>query len=279
VAVVVLGLLAAVLYGVGDFVGALASRRSNPVTVLLRAYPVGAVLITLLVPFFPGQATGHVVVFGMLGGMVGMVGVMLMYTLMAVAPMNIISPITAVLAAMVPVVFGVLVGERPQVAAWLGILLGLVAITLVSRTTDDHPHGRLARRMLIMAFLSGVGFGGYFIFLARAGHGSGLWPLVISRYTAFVLIAGIAIRRGVFTLIRNRTTLALAVLSGICDAGANMSFLLASRHGLLSLASVLTSLYPAATVILAMTFLHEHASKVQRIGLALAAASVVLITV
>jgi drug/metabolite transporter (DMT)-like permease len=275
---VVLGLLAAITYGVGDFAGGVASRRRDAVTVLLYSYPIGAVLMLSLLPLFPGTVTNRVVMFGVLGGAAGLVGVIVMYTLMTVAPMNVISPVTAVLAAIVPVVVGVVIGERPHVAAWLGIAVGLVAVVLVSRTRDDHPHGRVAARTIALATLSGLGFGAYFVLLARAGHSSGLWPLVISRVSSAALIVPIALQRGGFGEIRGRT-LAITVLAGVCDASANMFFLLASRHGLLSLASVLTSLYPAFTVLLAMGLLHEHATHTQRVGLALAGASVVLITI
>jgi drug/metabolite transporter (DMT)-like permease len=196
---------------------------------------------------------------------------------MVIAPMNVISPVTAVLAAIVPVIFGVLVGERPHLIAWFGIAIGIAAVLLVSRTTEDHPHGKIAMRVLALAFVAGLGFGFYFIFLARAGNDSGLWPLVISRIASALLIVPLAQRRHAITAIRGRM-LAITVLAGACDALANMFFLLASRHGLLSLASVLTSLYPAVTVILAVGLLHEHTSKVQRAGLGLAAASIVLIT-
>ena len=274
----ILGLLAAAFYGVGDFVGGLASRQRSAVNVLLFSYPVGAVLMLLMLPAFPGHLNARVVVFGVAGGLCGLIGVMVMYSLMAVAPMNVISPVTAVLAAIVPVVFGVLVGERPRLAAWFGIALGLLAVILVSRTTEDHPHGRIAARVLALAFLAGVGFGFYFIFLARAGHDSGLWPLVVSRVAAAAAIVPVAMSRRATAPFHGRL-LRIVLLAGACDALANMFFLLASRHGLLSLASVLTSLYPAVTVILAVGLLHEHTSRVQRTGLALAAASIVLITV
>lgn len=276
--VVLLGLAAAITYGIGDFVGAFASRRHSAVTVLLYSYPVGAVLMAGILPFFPGAVTGRTVAFGVAGGLAGLVGVVIMYGLMVVAPMNVISPVTAVLAAIVPVGFGVVVGERPHLAAWFGILLGIGAVVLVSRTTGEHPHGRIATRVLALAFVSGLGFGFYFIFLARAGDDSGLWPLVISRLASAGLIVPIAWQRRAFAPIRGRM-LALTMTAGVFDAGANMFFLLATRHGLLSLASVLTSLYPAVTVMLAVGLLHEHASKVQRIGLGLAAAAIVLITV
>lgn len=276
--VVVLGLAAAIAYGLGDFVGAFASRRHSAVTVLLHSYPVGAVLMLVMLPAFPGSVDGRVVVFGVAGGIAGLVGVVIMYELMVIAPMNVISPVTAVLAAIVPVIFGVLVGERPHLIAWFGIAIGIAAVLLVSRTTEDHPHGKIALRVLALAFVAGLGFGFYFIFLARAGNHSGLWPLVISRVASALLIVPLAQRQRAFAAIRGRM-LAITVLAGACDALANMFFLLASRHGLLSLASVLTSLYPAVTVILAVGLLHEHTSKVQRGGLALAAAAIVLITI
>lgn len=276
--VVAFGLLAAISYGVGDFVGAFASRRQSAVTVLLHSYPVGAVLMLLMLPFFPGTLDARVIGFGIAGGLAGLVGVVIMYALMVIAPMNVISPVTAVLAAIVPVLFGVAVGERPHLSAWSGILLGVTAVLLVSRTTEDHPHGKIAFRILVFATLAGLGFGFYFIFLARAGDHSGLWPLVISRIASAVAIVPLAAQQGAARRVPNRL-LGYVVVAGCCDALANMFFLLASRHGLLSLASVLTSLYPAVTVMLAVGLLHEHTSKVQRAGLALAAASIVLITV
>jgi drug/metabolite transporter (DMT)-like permease len=138
-----------------------------------------------------------------------------MYSLMARAPMNIILPVTAVLAAVVPVGFGVNVGERPHVAAWFGIALGLFAVVLVSRTPDDHPHGLVAARVLALAGLSGLGFGVYFICLARADHDSGLWPLVISRITDAALIVPLARRRRVAQVLRGR------VLARPCCAGSS----------------------------------------------------------
>lgn len=275
---VVLGLLAALLYGVGDFAGGIASRKHGAITVLLLSYPVGALLMTALMPAFGGSPGVHSALFGVAGGAAGLLGVVVMYSLMTVAPINVISPVTAVLAAIVPVVVGVGIGERPHVTAWLGIMLGLGAVVLVSRTTEEHPHGRIGARILALAFLSGLGFGMYFVLLARAGDNSGLWPLVISRFSSAALIVPLARARGAFGMIRGRM-LAVVVLAGACDASANMCFLLATRHGLLSLASVLTSLYPATTVLLAVWLLREHTSSVQRVGLALAGASIVLITV
>jgi drug/metabolite transporter (DMT)-like permease len=279
---VLLGLLAAICYGVGDFAGGIAARlRARPssaVTVLLHSYPVGAVLMTVLLPAFPGTLTSRVVLFGALGGAAGLIGVTVMYQLMVTAPMNVVSPTTAVLSAIVPVIVAVGQGERPHGTAWTGMVLGLLAVALVSRTADDSPHGPLAPRVLPLAVLSGAGFGLYFVFLARAGHDSGLWPLVISRWMSAFLIIPLAISRTALARLTGRA-LAITLGAGALDASANMFFLLSARHGLLSLAAVLTSLYPAVTVLLAVGLLHEHTSVLQRCGLGLAAASIVLLTV
>jgi drug/metabolite transporter (DMT)-like permease len=275
---VVLGLLAAIAYGVSDFSGGFASRHYRALTVLTHSYPAGAILMLALLPVFPGHLSPHVALFGALGGLSGMLGVSVMYHLMSSAPINVISPVTAVLAAIVPVVFGVVIGNRPAIAAWLGIAVGGVAVVLCSRTGQENPHGRVAMRVLLLAFISGSGFGLYFVFLSQAGHHDGLWPLVISRFTSSILIMPIAGRARAFARIERRW-LAVTLLCGALEATANMCFLLATHSGLLSLAGVLTSLYPAVTVMLAVGVLHEHTSRVQRVGLALAAASVILITV
>jgi drug/metabolite transporter (DMT)-like permease len=276
--VVVLGLLAAAFYGFGDFAGGFASRRHAATTVALYAYPVGVVLTALLLPAFGGELSARTILFGALGGCSGMVGVLLMYSVMAIAPINIISPITAVLAAVVPVIVGVALGERPSPLAWSGMVIGVAAVVLVSRTTEDHPHGRIAPKIVVLACFAGVGFGLYFVFLARAAHNSGMWPLLVSRTTAALLILPVAAARRAFVRVE-RKWLYWAVAAGFCDVGANLCFLLASRHGLLSVAAVLTALYPAVTVILAVTVLHEHLSRTQRAGLALAVGSIVLITI
>jgi drug/metabolite transporter (DMT)-like permease len=274
---VLLSVVAALLYGVGDFAGGLASRRRNAVTILVTSYPIGAVLMLACLPVLPGRLTWATTLYGVGGGLAGMLGVILMYSALARAPMNVISPITAILAAIVPVIFGVLVGERPAIAAWSGMAVGLVAVYLVSRTPEDHPHGPIALPVLLMALFAGVGFGGYFICLGHAASNSGAWPLVISRITSAVLIIPLAWRSGRLGVVRGQL-LGITVITGICDAGANLFFLLAARHGLLSIASVITSLYPATTVVLAIVFLHEHTGRWQRVGLGLAAAAVVLIT-
>jgi drug/metabolite transporter (DMT)-like permease len=272
-----LALIAATLYGIGDFAGGVASRRKNALTILVTSYPVGGLLMLVSLLALPGHFTMTTLLYGIGGGVLGMLGVVQMYSALAQAPMNVISPVTAVLAAIVPITFGVAVGERPAVLAWFGIGLGLLSVFLVSRTPDDHPHGPIAVHVLGMALIAGLGFGGYFICLGHAPSDSGAWPIVISRITSAVCVIPLAWRAGRLGVVTGRL-LWITVIAGVCDAGANLFFLLSTRHGLLSLASVITSLYPAATVLLAIGFLHERTGRLQRVGLGLAAASIVLIT-
>lgn len=274
---VLFALLAAAAYGVSDFVGGLASRRIPAVTVLLASYPIGTVLIAAALPAYGGPISAGTVAWSLSGGAAGLVGVALLYTALGQAPMNVISPVTAVMTAVVPIVAGVLQGERPHLLAWIGIVLGLVAVTLITRQPADHPHGPIGWRPLTMAVLSGVGFGAYFICLARTDEDSGLWPVVLSRTMAVLLVVPLAAALAGFVRIP-RPVLALAAVAGVLDAVANLGFLLASRHGLLSLSSVITSLYPAGTVLLAVLILKERTGAVQRVGLGVAAAAVVLLT-
>jgi drug/metabolite transporter (DMT)-like permease len=274
---VLFALLAAAAYGVGDFVGGVASRRIPAITVLMASYPVGTTLMALALPLYGGPVSAGTLAWSLSAGAAGLAGVMLLYTALSQAPMNVISPITAVMSAVVPIVAGVVQGERPRMLAWLGILLGLVAVTLISRQPDDHPHGPIGWRPLAMAALSGVGFGAYFICLAGTDPDSGIWPVVLSRVTAVLLVIPLAAALAGFVRIP-RSVLALATLAGVLDAVANVSFLLASRHGLLSLSSVITALYPAGTVLLAVLILKERVVALQRVGLGIAAVAVVLLT-
>jgi drug/metabolite transporter (DMT)-like permease len=274
---ILFAVLAAASYGVSDFVGGLASRRAFALSVLLLSYPAGAVLMAVLLPLYGGPVSTNTLAWSVAGGAAGLTGVALMYSALAQAPMNIISPVTAVLSAVVPVFAGLVIGERPHLLAWSGIGLSLVAVGFISRQPDDHPHGPIGWKPLVMAVVAGVGFGSYFVCLARADQDSGLWPVVISRVTSSVLVVPLAVVAHRFVRVP-RPVIGLALLAGVLDACANVAFLLASRHGLLSLSGVITALYPAGTVALAVVLLKERTGRVQRVGLGLAAVAVVLLT-
>lgn len=280
---ILFALLAAASYGVSDFVGGLAARRVHAITVLLLAYPIGAVVMAAALPVYGGPVSGRTLAWSIGGGLAGFAGVSVMYSALARAPMSVISPVTAVLSAIVPVVTGFVLGERPALAAWLGIALGLVAVVLIAREPDTgEPAGsarpyRLGWKPIAMALLAGVGFGSYFVCLARTDADSGLWPVVLSRSFSTVLVIPVALAGRRFVRMA-APVVRLALLAGVLDACANVGFLLASRHGLLSLSGVITALYPAGTVLLAALVLKERTGRTQKVGLGIAAVSVVLLT-
>ncbi len=277
-----LALTAAVSYGVSDFVGGLASRRARALTVVLVAFPLGVVGLGLLLPIAGGTASGSAIAVGVGCGVLSGLGVLWFYAALAAGPMSVVSPLTALLVAGLPLLAGVLLGERPGSLAVVGAGLALVAVVLVSReeaaAVDETPVARLTARTLWMTVGSGVAYAGTFVLLDAAPDDSGVWPLFVARIvaSALVVVACLAVRA---LRLPSGPVLWLAVAAGVLDVVANVAFLYGLRAGLLSLVSVLTSLYPAATVLLARVFLGERPGRVQRAGLGLAVVAVTLIAV
>jgi drug/metabolite transporter (DMT)-like permease len=273
-------LVAAVSYGVSDFLGGLASRRARALTVVLVAFPLGTLGLALLVPLFGGHPGMHAVLAGAACGVLSGFGVLWFYAALAAGPMSVVSPLTALLVAGLPLLAGVAIGERPGVLAIAGAVLALVAVVLVSReertAVDETPAVRLTPATLWMTVGSGGAYAAYFVLLDGVPVDSGVWPLLVARIVASALVVVACVLRGALRPPRG-TALPLAVGAALLDVVANVAFLYGLRAGLLSLVSVLTSLYPAATVLLARFVLGERPGPVQRVGLGLAAAAVALI--
>ena len=277
-----LALAAAIGYGVSDFAGGLASRRARALTVALVAFPLGAVGLGLVVPIAGGVPSTDALVVGAACGVLSVLGVLWFYAALAAGPMSVVSPLTALLVAGVPLLAGVLMGERPRSLAVVGAGLALVAVVLVSReeavAVDETPVVRLTARTLWMTVGSGLAYAGLFVVLDAAPADSGVWPLFVARIVASALIVVACLAAGALRTPRG-SVLWLAVVAGMLDVVANVAFLYGLRAGLLSLVSVLTSLYPAATVLLARVVLGERPGRVQRAGLGLAVVAVTLIAV
>jgi drug/metabolite transporter (DMT)-like permease len=274
---VVFALVAALTYGVSDFVGGLASRRERAVLVLVVSYPVGIVLMSALLPVLPGRLDPATLAWGTAGGAAGAAGVVLLYLGLAAGPMSVVAPLAALASALLPVGFGVATGERPAPIAYLGVLLGLLAVALVSQGAGgERPGTRLTTHVVLVGLAAGVCLGLYFVLLAQAPAGSGVWPLLVARTVASAGMVAVAARGG---LLRRpaRGVTGLALAAGALDSAANAAYLLAARHGLLALVGVVVALYPAATILLATAVLRERTGRTQRLGLAVAAASVTLI--
>ena len=272
-----LALSAAMAYGVGDFFGGVASRRQPPTTVVLWSHVVGLVGLLALAPLVGGDVSTTTLVIGAGAGLLGGVGVALFYWGLAVGTMSVVAPIAALLSAAVPVVVGLATGERPTAAALGGIALALGAVVLVSRDGGTDPAGGRVWKPVALAITAGLGFGLFFVVIGHAGDGAGLWPLVGARVASISLFTALGAAGVTSSSAPPRSALGPIVACGLLDGGANVCFLLALGHGLMSVVAVLTALYPAGTVLLARIVLGEQLSPVQRAGLGIAGVAAVLI--
>ena len=280
---VVLGLLVAVTYGAADFFGGLSSKRASVPAVVVLSQLIGLPFLAVLVAVAGGEATARTLGFGAASGVFGAIGLVCLDRGLASGRMSVVAPITAVGAALVPVLWGLLGGERPGPVPLAGVVLALVAVGLVSRTDDDvldgdeTPGRATPAAYLPLAVIGGIAFGFVFVLLAETGDDAGFWPLAAARATSIPLLAAGTIVTGRSFAVGSRSAALTIAAAGVLDMAANAIFLLASRQGLLALVGVLSSLYPASTVLLARVVLKERLLRMQVAGLSLAAVGVVLI--
>ncbi len=274
---ILLALAGALTYGVADFCGGMASRRNAAASVTLVAQCAGLVVLAPAVLLVGGEADPASLAWGAAGGMAGALGLLLFYRGLATGPMAVIAPLTAVTAAVVPVLGGVATGERPSPAALVGVAGAVLAVLLVSAEGGRLPtRGQLVAPGTATALAAGGAFGLVFVLLSRSGHDSGMWPLVGARCGSIGLL--VVLTGGLRLPFRvERAEAPLVLVAGVGDMLANVFFLLASRHGLLSIVGVLVALYPAGTVLLALLVLKERLAGVQLVGLAVALVAVALI--
>jgi drug/metabolite transporter (DMT)-like permease len=281
---VVLALVSAILYGVSDFVGGVASRRLSVWPVGLLAC-VGAFAGSIVVAVVePGDPSAGDLAWGLLAGIGSGSGTAFLYRGLASGRMGVVAPVSAVGAVLVPLVVGVLAGERPALVAWVGIIVALPGIWLVSREEgpaddpEDGPeNGRALRSGLGDGILAGVGFGLLFAALGQVSDTAGYWPLVANQGSSVLSMALVAVLVGANPLPRRRAE-AWGLVPGVLATLAVLFFILATHQGLLSLAAVITSLYPAFTVLLAIVVLREHVHRAQALGLALCALTIVCVS-
>lgn len=282
----VLALLSAVLWGVGDFLGGLVSRRASALQTSVLTTAAGFVLLLPIGLLVGGDAAGARGP-GIAAGAIAGIAVLLLYAALSLGPMGVVSPVSAVLGAAIPVLVGLLRGERPGMLAYVGMGLAVIAIVTVglepAAPTDDPTHQRVTPRALGLAIAAGVGIGLFFTVIALAPKNSGLWPMVYSRGTSTVVVVAVgvvvALRRRTPLVPSGRTLRGQAVVAGAFDVGANAFYLLAAQTGLLSVVAVLGSLYPAATVLLARYVLAERLHTMQKIGMVTALLAAVLLAV
>ena len=279
---VALAVLSGLIWGIGDFAGGKATQRAGALLVVwvskLVSLPLLAIyLIAMYVPITPIGLT-----WGAMAGVAGLVGLVLFYRALSAGAMTIVAPVTGVTSAAIPVVVGLVWGERPSGARLLGIGCALLAIALVS--IAPNPSGRpqvVSWRLIVVALGSGAGFGLFFILLAvaneAAGGSVGLWPIAGSQLSALIIggLLILMVRPGPWP---RGVGLRFTMVAGPCDMTANALFLLAARTGDLSIVAPLAALYPVTTVILALVIDHERLRGVQIAGLAFAVAALVLVS-
>lgn len=271
-----LAILAAVFYGAADFTGGIVTRRVNAISVVVVSQASGLVLVALTLVILPAVVPRTADLWwGGAAGVVGGVGVGLLYYALAIGTMSVVAPTTAVAAVAIPVIISIALGERPGWLAVVGILLGIGSIALVSRQTRT-PAEPARSSGLGPALASGVAIGLFLFALAQTRPASGLWPLFMARLTSVLLFAGIALARRRSLRMPARLA-ALSITCGAIDTLANTLYLLAVQLGPLSPIVTLSSLYPASTVLLARAVLGERLNAWQTTGVATALVAVVLI--
>lgn len=281
---ILFGLLTAFSYGYADFVGAIAAKRVRALTVTTVAFSFGLLLAILFSLFAGASYNESVVLYGILAGICSAAAISFLYAALALGPISIVSPFTAVLSAIVPVVVDIASGQALGELSLLAIVLILIAVVLVAFVPGQDV--RLPTlRATIYSIGAGLGFAGTFVFIDAAPSDSGLGVLVVMRVIgiailfallAILLFSGkskVLIEKEVFAL----STIWLVLLAGFGDVTGNLFFIIATREGALAIAAVLTSLYPVGTILLAKIFLKERIAISQNIGIVLAVGACALL--
>jgi drug/metabolite transporter (DMT)-like permease len=278
---ILLALASSLGYGCADFAGGLASRGAHVLRVAAIGAPAGLAVQLVLLPLAGGHWSAAADQWGAASGVASAVSITLLNQSLALGPMSVLSPVTAVVSALLPVAAGVAGGERLAPAAIVGIVLALVAVTAISAGGGEHT-ARPTRAALAMAVGAGLAIAAQLICLHQTPADSGTSPVLVGRVvSAAILLTAFALhrsaRRGAAPASAGSTALALA--GGTMDTLSNVAFLLAVRHGSLAVVAVIAALYPGATVLLARVTLGERVARSQLAGLAGAAAAVALLAI
>ena len=278
---IVLALMSALVYGVSDYVGGRNSRRFSPITISWVSELTMLVAFGLSIPLLvDGGPSSRVVWWSIVGGLSGSLGVLGLYAALARGNMTVVAPITGVVSAGLPVVVGLVLGERPAPLAVAGIVLAVVAVALIGGVVGATRQQISASTIMVAALVGGA-FGMLFIAYSQAGQDGDLWPLLLSRLGGVPLLSIaylVARRRGAIEPLTGgvfRPAIAIGVMVGT----ANGLYLLSTHSGLLSIVAVIVSLYPASTIMLAIALDHERASRSQLGGMTIAAVAVAAITI
>lgn len=282
---VVLGLAAALAWGAGDFSGGLASRRGDVYVVILISQ-LFSFLLLILLALLQGEAvpaSGDLLVGGM-AGIIGAIGLVMLYRALATTAMGLVAPVTAVVAAGLPVVVAAFIEGLPAPHHFLGFAAALAGVWFISRGGGQTEGPAIRPRDILLPLFAGATFGLFFILIDQVSDRAVYWPLVAARTASITLISATILanpRRvrapvGAPPLSRQ---LPLIVLTGVLETAGNIFFALATAAGRLDIASVLASLYPAGTVLLAWLLLKERLGPQQWAGVGASLLAIVLVAV
>lgn len=273
---ILIALLTAVTYGTADYLGGHATKKMTAMVVTFVGQ-LGGLVVLAFATWVSGIPSPSAADWGWsaLAGVAGSTGLLAFYTAMSSGYMTVVAPVTAVMNALIPIAFGLALGERPGVLALVGMPLAICAVALISDVLGPF-HRRAPARVILMGAAGGSCFGMILVFLHQTSDGSGVWPVLIMRFvsTPFMMVL-IASTRPSFSQLRSNKAVVLG--SGILDSLANWFYVLAVREGLLSVVAVIVTLYPATTMALAVAVDKERIHRPQAIGVGLAATALVLI--
>jgi drug/metabolite transporter (DMT)-like permease len=273
---ILLALLSAVAYGTSDFIGGVISSRVSPWVVAFTGSAAGAVFIALIALFDHGTYSGGAVFWALAGGVGSGAGVVFLYRGLSTGRMGVVAPLSGVGSAILPAIVGLASGDRPSLLSWLGILFAIPASYLVAKAPTSGEPAKADRAGIVDGICAGVGFGLSFVAVAQLPHDAGTWPVALNMGSSAVVVAIAATIVRAPWLPRTRAA-ANASWCGVLGAIAIMAFQLATHHGMLTVVAVISALYPAATVILAISILREHIHRAQALGLLGCAAAVALV--
>jgi len=276
---ILLGLTSAISWGAGDFTGGLASRKTGAFRAVFYGEAIGLVLLFAVVFASPQPMPDFKsILLSIAAGALGTIGLVLLYSAMAQGKMSIAAPVSALLAAALPVIVGMITDGFPGYLTFLGFGFALVAVWLISQSGDGMKDIFTHLSDLRLPLLAGAGFGLYFILMNAATRETTFWPMVYSRGAGLITMAlFIIIRRDSFGAVR--AAWPVMILNGILDVSGNFFYVLAGQAGRLDVSAVLSSLFPGSTVILAWIILKERLTRTQWIGILCALIAIILFTI
>jgi drug/metabolite transporter (DMT)-like permease len=273
---IVFAAICALAYGAADFMGGLATRRTHVLRVMVAVLITGIIALLVAAPILGLPFTPGAIKWGIYAGIAGTLGYALVFAALGIGPMSVAAPISSLVASMIPFFFGIASGERLTPFGILGAIVAMISIVLVSVTTKEAVHA-VGRRMVAIATAGGFFVGFYLIALSQAPDDSGLTPVLIGRVTTLIFMV-IALLIWWPKTSGGKLDWKLVAASGALDVTGGTTFMLATRNGALTVVSVISSLYPALTVLLARLMLHERLERHQKVGLVGAVTAVVFLT-